>query len=70
MKMKFLETYEEAIYKNIFIAMKLKINEGNMSQAIRMSDIPLSKKKYTALHQFPMVEDSTFILIRMNRIVL
>lgn len=46
MKMNFLKIYKEAIYKNIFIALKLKINEGNLSQAICMSAIPLSKKMH------------------------
>jgi hypothetical protein len=63
------KVYREAICKNIFIGLELKISKGNVSQAICTSAIPLSKKR-TALHQFPAVGDSTFLLIRVNRIVL
>lgn len=53
-----LKTYKEATCKNIFIGLKLKINKGNISQAICVSATPLSKKNCSGLHQFPVVEDS------------
>lgn len=46
MNVNFLKTYKGASHENIFIALKLKINEGNISQAICVSAIPLSKKTH------------------------